>query len=577
MSGHDENEVDREEELREKHRKRVIEVCASTLSLKEWMSHYRNEVCDGGKMFASRMDGGKIYLNTDYISTFRLKYAQYIDSGKRDLCYSELVKDQACFHMFYDIDLKGEKLESPAYIDKMLSIIHRVTVQYFPRSLDNELVAMICTTQPKDITMEYDIIVDGVIQTKTDGNKTVNLKKEVSGKKTGYHVIYPYLRVSKEEAKQIRYSCSKSLVSEMDERHEQNIWSMVLDDAPYSSGLKMCGSVKHLECPCGKKKQNKSCDASEMTARLTVYTKLRRSSYRRDEKDFDYRGTYNLNDVERKNPEIMELVDQMLVNPYSTCGVCDRHGMTLENRWYTAEYAIDRHGYGCQHTSDMLQDTEQAMILTSVRCMEGETKTLETMVVPEGFSIAPVDFNRSKYANNLRAASGGAYEKDLVDMNGGSLYELTDEQRTMLVDIISSIRPEYSQLTVREVVQMGTPADEKKKKKSTTAFFTIRVNGNGDSFCTNKNANHHSNTIYFVMSNHFLKQKCFSKNTYNGSCCDGYSLPFALHDGLQRLFFTKSICEDELSGGKRDSGEVESPESPEPKRQSVFDLYGGDF
>ena len=98
MSGH-------EEELREKHRKRVIDVCASTLSLKGWLAHYKNEVCDGGKMFASRMDGGKIYLNTNYISTFRLKYAQYIDSGKRDLCYSELVKDQECFHMFYDIDL----------------------------------------------------------------------------------------------------------------------------------------------------------------------------------------------------------------------------------------------------------------------------------------------------------------------------------------------------------------------------------------------------------------------------------------------------------------------------------------
>ena len=282
------------------------------LGLKDWLSE--NKTID----IINVMNGGEISIRSSDIGKFTSKYAEYIDSGKRDLCYSEFITHD-CFKMFYDIDIIGETVESNVYLEKMIDILHRETVKYYPGSPNVNLVAIICTTQTADVMIKKEKLVDGKIERTT-----------VPGKKTGFHIIYPNLRVNVNDAKQIRLTSVDCLIKFVGERESYNTWSKVINDKSYIGGLKMCGSVNPIICPCGKKKYNRS----------------------------------------------------IMVNPLydSSCTICDSEGMCLEERWYTAAYSIDVNGMRCGNLVG--DDMAENMRLTSIRCTEEQTRTVENILLP---------------------------------------------------------------------------------------------------------------------------------------------------------------------------------------------------
>ena len=546
----------------EKEIKRIYDMCRSELGLRDWL--YANRT--GNEKYVkiiNLMNGGKVHVPPAAIGTFTSKYADYIDSGKRDLCYSELVTP-GCFKMFYDVDLKGETVESPEYLEKMIDILHKATMRYFPDSPEKDLIAIICTTQTGDVSIEKENSIDGRVEI-----------DKVPGKKTGYHIIYPNLRVNAADARQIRFSSVKSLISGLGERDAGNTWSSVIDDSPYTGGLKMCGSVKVLVCPCGKKARNRSRLREKASAQQIQYVRERKSNYPRTDKGFQYNDTDNLSPFERKNPTLSSLAGNLELNCDSTCTLCGSDGMVFEKRWYTASYAIDSDGVTCDyHTNILESSTEQAMILTSIRCIEGDTRTVETLVIPDGFSVLPPGYNRGKFgkrSDRERFASGDSYPDDTpVNISENGFYELTSVQNEKLLKIIRSIHPAYSELQIHRVEEMEFP--KKKRKANGEKFFKITVDGLGHTFCNNKRANHTSNSVYFIMSIAQFKQKCFSGKEYNGCVCNEYSMCFTLHDDLKNLFFR-----EDSGVSKRGVGETGDVGNPTVKKVTREEKYGGDF
>jgi len=214
------------------------------------------------------------------------------------MCHSEYITHD-CFKMFYDIDIIGETIENTVYLEKMIDILHRETVKYYPGSPNVNLVAVICTTQTVDVIINKKKLVDGKIEI-----------TKVPGKKTGFHIIYPNIRVNADDARYIRSTSVDCLTKFMGERESYNTWSSVIDDSPYMSGLQMCGSVKPVRCPCS-------------------------------------------------------------ITNDSSCILC---------RWYTAAYSIDVNGM--RRGNIVGDDTTENMRLTSIRCTEEETRTVEDILLP---------------------------------------------------------------------------------------------------------------------------------------------------------------------------------------------------
>lgn len=96
----------------------------------------------------------------------------------------------------------------------------------------------------------------------------------------------PKLRVTLQQALQIRYSVVYELEKTMGSRPDGlNAWSDVIDKAPYTDGLKMCGPFKSVKCTDCKK-----CDSAfkdKKKAMLSSMAKVRKKIFPR-EQGFDY-------------------------------------------------------------------------------------------------------------------------------------------------------------------------------------------------------------------------------------------------------------------------------------------------
>lgn len=134
------------------------------------------------------------------------------------------------FKFICDLDFYEESIITIKQVEHIVKIIQDVVNEHFS---------------------EQRIIVCG-----SDSKKVV--KNETEYIKSGFHLVFPKLWITTENAKKIRYLCVKKLVETFGERESFNTWEDVVDLSVYEdNGLRMVGCRKCGICKDCKNKKDK--------------------------------------------------------------------------------------------------------------------------------------------------------------------------------------------------------------------------------------------------------------------------------------------------------------------------------
>lgn len=175
------------------------------------------------------LNGGMLKIENNaqflelYAKDIRLKFKHYICEIKTPV-----------FKLFSDLDFFEETEISKDFLLQVLAEIQSVVREFF-KSQSNLIV---CTTDSKKVN------VHGAEYTKT-----------------GVHLIWDNIYVTKLTALHLRKGIIQKLVSCFGERPAYNVWSEVVDLTVYdANGLRMIGSRKMSECSICKKSKIKLCN-----------------------------------------------------------------------------------------------------------------------------------------------------------------------------------------------------------------------------------------------------------------------------------------------------------------------------
>lgn len=180
------------------------------------------------------LDGGRLCISQSLHDEFVQKYSDGIE--KKEKYYICEVPTEIC-RMYCDLDFIEEEIYPLDKIQEVVKVISSVIKFYY----DKEFNIIVCTTTPKNVTREK--------------------KKMV---KTGVHLIWENLFVSRKNALNLSKQFVKKLIEHFGERPSYNDWADVIDDHVYSessASLRMIGSGKISK----KKKTNKETGETSMT------------------------------------------------------------------------------------------------------------------------------------------------------------------------------------------------------------------------------------------------------------------------------------------------------------------------
>ena len=194
-----------------------------------------NDFINNSEMRTSHtlMTGGVVGVPDERYDEFLALYAVEVWAKNKTLSFSELRSDPV-FCMYFDIDMLDICVTSVDDTSKIFLTIQSVIKSYYTGDRnDDRFICVVCDTKGKAVPSD-------------DAGVTLT--------KNGYHVTFPNLKVTVSQALQIRYSVVYELEKIMGPRLEcLNAWSDVIDKAPYTNGLKMCGSFKRVKCTDCKK------------------------------------------------------------------------------------------------------------------------------------------------------------------------------------------------------------------------------------------------------------------------------------------------------------------------------------
>jgi len=484
-----------------------------------------------------KMSGGKYYIADEDSEEFHKMYAKDFDMGIRTMTISE-IKTEHTFKMFFDIDVIDYSKLSDEYIMGITKILQEVLSRYFKSSED--LSYIISTTQSKK-----------VVKKDEDGT-------EIEYTKTGVHVTFPYLNVDKGMALQLRYSSVLELEIKLGKRSiPTNPWSDVIDCAPYSGGLKMCGSVKFVKCDECKGKGHKEENKEDIDA----IVKYRKKLYRRNE-TFDYKNLSDISQAEFRDSELTDLIRSY--NDNTECDMCNGAMKIYEDRYYMPEFFIRNDGSLCKEETNKLKNsTFYSVKMTSIRCKSTDIltvnfeKPIDAAIAPRNTPLEMSDLSRriqnlppGEIANELMQSD--IFKDDAAGLISWKGESVQDESIIKAIErCVRMVDNRYNRISVKTVIQVNS--FRKVNKTITTSKFTgensstaiipsynIRVIGDGSNYCMNKGDNHNSCTCYFSLTSAGLKQKCFSKKDIvrnGGTVCSKYSsikqtVPFELKKEL---------------------------------------------
>ena len=142
------------------------------------------------------------------------------------------------FKFICDLDFFETDIISIPQLELIINVIQEIVFSFF-----GEKIVIICGSDPKTV-----------------------VKNEISYIKSGFHLIWPKIWISVENAKKIRNIFITTLIEKYNERDPINTWSDVVDLAVYEdNGLRMVGCRKIAPCKsCKNKKEFRdSCESCE--------------------------------------------------------------------------------------------------------------------------------------------------------------------------------------------------------------------------------------------------------------------------------------------------------------------------
>ena len=511
------------------------------------------------------MTGGILGVPEEDYDHFLFLYAREVSMKNKMLSYSE-VRTDPVFKLYFDIDILDEKEIDDDFLYRMSTKISSVVRTYFHSDVPEEkFMSVICTTTPKKVLSE---------------------DKEYT--KSGYHIIFPNLYTDLNQTLQFRYNIVYELEKEFGKReNKSNPWSDIIDKAPYSNGLKMCGSHKNVKCESCKKKDPN--DAVAIQLKLKEITELRKKIFPRYP-GYKYSDFTDIHSDEFKDSKFGELYgNYMELTGYTTCPECSNTGSHVEDRTYMPYKVVSSDGSILEdETSTICDNLHEAMRMTSIRCSSSDVIT-PGFSKPSGIPSVPLEDT----AGNLR----NVYSKRIFDDNSTVKFlrkdvvnndislgevetcyrwkgiEIHDQDKVDIIQnfIRQKMGSHYENICVKTVTEMNiarpieptTGKNPSKKQKSikVTSFMTegcsyiqptiemvvhrrlaIRVTGVGSCFCENKGDDHRSSTVYFWITPHACYQRCFSKKEVvqmggGKKCSEYYSDRKDIGTKLSRVLF----------------------------------------
>lgn len=477
------------------------------------------------------MSGGIVSIPDDRYQDFLHLYASEVESNNKKLTYSEL-RSKPVSRMYFDVDLLDEKTLDEDFTTTMASTIQSVIRSYYTEqngyvSNEDTFQCVVCTTSSKSVT-----------------------KDDLDLTKNGFHIIFPFLNIDLQKAYQLRFNVVYELERVMGKRNvPSNPWADAIDKAPYSGGLKMCGSFKMVKCVhCKNFKKDKKEEEESLKKKIG---ELRKQLFPKDKGvKFNYNDVSTLDEEEFKDSMIAKLNGELLeVSAGTTCPHCSR-GRHIEERTYMPTLILDSDGSRNDELVDSLsKDMYSTMKYTSIRCQNDEEVT-PGFKKPPGVPFCPDESNSANLRNlerskidkmdltaRMELMSEGVFKSDedcVFTWKGSQIFDV--EKIGMIEKYIRGLSSgPYSNIQVKTVFEHNIARKETagKNTSGTKAIkaiiksnngdqqddseyhfeksLLVRVAGEGSTYCANKGGEHTSNSIYFRITPQYCYQKCFSR------------------------------------------------------------------
>lgn len=434
----------------------------------------------------NNLAGGVLRVPLEDADAFHQHYMDDVREGQV-FYYSE--NFTRVYRMCFDLDFKSEAPSSRGdeeEDDEVLGEMDMDSFEYRYR-VYWELIKTVRRFYPVETKAEKFTAIILEAPSKTHGETT----DHCAFTKTGVHLVFPYLYVSKTQALYMVEAAAVALEAEMGQRGQvkileedgspkryawQNSWEDVCDKLVHLQGnLRLPYSDKPMKC--------KDCDS---------------------------------------NPACKRGSKSLCGDPSCV------YQRKPENRVYTPKMILKLNG----NTDDVMLQTLLAnpyrpIRMTSVRT--SLTSTTPGFAPFEGCTMPPelVGGKVSKKPKKRKPKEATVHRGDK------SYLEESDKRCKIMLDLVRKCDPHYAKALFQSCFYSDMASGARR--------YLFHIRGEGSNYCLNKADDHHSSTVYFVFSKAGIRQRCFCRKTVpriSGEPCSKYSsdLMVAPLDKLSILF-----------------------------------------
>ena len=420
------------------------------------------------------MSGGVLHVAEDMYDEFLGVYAAEIKRGNRTLAFSE-IRSPNVFRMYFDVDILDTEALGEEFLFRLARSVQTTIVKFFRGADQDAFKCVLCATATKEVEVSELVPLPqkpiGIAYSKKEEEMAPEPERVVKKfTKNGYHILFPFLRVTLQMALQLRFSVVRDLEKNLGKRPVAvNPWVDVIDKAPYYNGLKMCGSVKSVTCTECKGKKKNVRRKPVVKDILHDIRKLRKRLYpRRDDPSFDYSNVMSIAKDEFKNEDLADLFHKYQSETgHLMCPKCNDKGSHLEDRFYMPMSVLDSDGSVSEADFEYLNgNMHEMMRWTSIRCRPSDEAT-EGYFTPRGYpsptpdratgslQVAGAYLERLSPGIYREAVNAEMFTNDALGIKTWKGNEIVDPLTLDLINReVRAFSPHYNELDVRQVFEV---------------------------------------------------------------------------------------------------------------------------
>lgn len=363
-----------------------------------------------------------------------------------------------------------------------------------------------------------------------------HLKKENDeGLGEGVHLIFPYLIVNSNQALDIRQTLLEKIKKHelFWDRPEHSNWDKVYDEGVYGpkgGALRMLGSRKAEKCKeCSKVKKIKERERKE----AAKHAEKENAKVARN-------PNYKAKPYEPKSAGVAGVS--------KSCPLCNDQGHVWNSRVYWPEYMLASDGSLMVDDLKKLLDPDvlvqpddaskppmqdnlyRLMKLASLRTMADAPNPMYKFPA-DGVHWVPIRVTGGRKRRQDEANAGyednREHHEDYETMKNIHNKHLFARDHPwlefFLLLVIQKFGKRYENCSIGKCYLIKSPTTGKKSNDHPTML--INITGPGSNWCPNYNDNHNHNTVYFILTQYGLSQRCHCKcktNRPSGIFCSEY-------------------------------------------------------